>query len=76
MYNYVVQTLSREDAEEEEDILGNPPRSGRYDTIETSLMRPTGMGQDSQGTNCYENIKVALDKLFGKTKKQGNLQTN
>jgi len=34
------------------------------------------MGQDSQGTNSYENIKVALVKLFGKTKKQATLQTN
>ena len=76
MYNYVVQASGREDAVEEEEILRNPLKSGKYATIETSLIRPTSLGQDSQATNCYENIKVALIKLFGKTTTQENLEIN
>ena len=72
MYDYVVQASGREDAVKKEEILRNPPKRERYATIKTSLMRPKSVSQDSQATNNYENIKVALVKLFGKTKKTGN----
>ena len=76
MHDYMVQASGREDADKEEEILRNPPKSGRYTTIKTSLMRPTSVDQDSQTTNRYEIINVALVKLFCKTKNQANLQTN
>ena len=63
MYDYVVQASSREDADEEEEILRNPPKSGRYATMETSLMRP-GMGQDSQATNGFKATNTCI--MFNK----------